>query len=242
MNIDQYLKLIGKTKTELSEELGLSRPTLNVYIEQYETGKNIENERYAIIFDRLFSDRSVSRTVFDRKMEAVKYLLERDRKYDIGLLNTEAADLVAKIHNIMVSDLSKDNWNRKVYDTVITFLTRYKEDEIFCELSGYFSDLNSDADLSDISNITKAYYSYFYKCFRELVSKRPALDSDNYEAFLNRRTELSEERAKRNAQITDNIKEMINNKLNEVEKEFRENGIEASEEDLIAELVRRMRA
>ena len=102
--------------------------------------------------------------------------------------------------------------------------------------------MNSDADLSDISNITKAYYSYFYKCFRELVSKRPALDSDNYEAFLNRRTELSEERAKRNAQITDNIKEMINNKLNEVEKEFRENGIEASEEDLIAELVRRMRA
>lgn len=241
MNISKYLKDIGKTKTELAEELGLSRPTLNLYIELFEEGKRIENERYDIIFDRLFSGRLVNRELFDRKMESVKFLLERDRRYDIGLLSTEAADIVAKIHNIMVDDLSTDGWDRKVYDAVIVFLTRYREDIVFHELSKYFSDLNSDSDLSDISELSKAYYSQFYSFFRYIVNEHPQLDLDNYGAFLVRRSQLSKERAKRNAQRTENIKELISDKLKEVERDFLENGIDASEEELITELVRRMR-
>ena len=241
MNIGQYLKEIGKTKTELADELGLSRPTLNAYIDQFEVGRKIENDRYDIIFNNLFSDRSVNRELFDRKLDSAKYLLERDKKYDIGTLSPDAADLVARIHNIMVTDLGTDDCNRKVYDTVIAFLTRYKKDVIFLELSGYFSDLNSDSDLSELSESTKAYYSYFYKCFRELINKQPDLDIENYDAFLKRRSQLSKAREERNAQKADKIKNMINNKLREVEKEYLDNGIEASEEDLINELVKRMR-
>ncbi len=55
------------------------RPTLNQYIELFETGKKIENERYNIIFKRLFSDRSVSKELFNQKMRAVKFLLEREK-------------------------------------------------------------------------------------------------------------------------------------------------------------------
>ena len=170
MNISQYLKLIGITKTQLASELGLSRPTLNLYIEQFESGKKIDNERYDIIFKHLFSDRIESKDIFEQRVNAVKFLLERDKKYDIGSLTPEAADIVARIHSIMVSDLSKSDWNRKVYETVIAFLTRYRSDEFFRELSGYFSDLNSDSDLSGISEQTKTYYSCFYKCFRELIN------------------------------------------------------------------------
>ena len=54
-------------------------PTLNQYIELFETGKKIENERYNIIFKRLFSDRTASKELFDQKMKAVKFLLERDK-------------------------------------------------------------------------------------------------------------------------------------------------------------------
>ena len=168
-------------------------------------------------------------------------MLERDKKYDIGILTPEAADLVAKIHNIMVNDLSTDNWNKKVYDAVIVFLTCYKKDVFFRELSGYFSDLNFDTDISDISDLSKAYYSCFFKCFREIVNEHPVFDSEDYDAFLKRRAQLSKERAKRNALKSNNIKEVINEKLKEIEKEFLDNGIEASEEDLLAELIRRMR-
>ena len=241
MNIAQYLKDLGKTKTELADELGLSRPTLNQYIELFESGKHIDNERYDIIFNRLFSDGIVNRELFDRKIESIKILLERDRKYDIGLLNPEAADLVAKIHNIMVNDLSTNDWDRKVYDTIIIFLSRYKEDIFFRNLSGYFSDLNSDSDISDISDLTKAYYSYFYQCFRYLVSEQPVYRPEEYNLFLERRARLIQDKAARNAQKTEKIKEKINSTLKEVEKEFLENGIEASENDIVSELLRRIR-
>lgn len=241
MNISKYLKTIGKTKTELADELGLSRPTLNQYIELFENGNHIDNERYDIIFNRLFSDGIENKELFDRKIESIKILLERDRKYDIGLLSPEAADLVANIHNIMVNDLSSDDWDRKVYDTISIFLVRYKEDVFFRNLSGYFSDLNSDSDISEISDLTKAYYSYFFQCFRKLLIEQPVYKSDEYNLFLERRACLIKDKADRNAQKTKKIKDKINNTLKEVEKEFMEKGLDASEDDIVSELVRRMR-
>ena len=241
MNINQYLKSIGKTKKDLADELGLSRPTLNLYIDRFETGKKIDNERYELIFKRLFSDRIVSKELFEKKMDAVKYLLERDKKYDIGSLTPESADIVASIHNIMVNDMSIDGWDRKVYESIIIFLTRYRKDDFFRELSGYFFDLNSDSDLSDISDQTKVYYSNFYKCFRDLID-HPVLDLIEFDSFLERKAQLSLERAKKNAQKSEKIKEIINKKIKEVEQEFFDKGIELSEEEVLTELIRRVQA
>lgn len=241
MNIGQYLKEIGKTKTELAEELGLSRPTLNLYINLFESGQNIDKDRYDIIFHRLFSDRTVNRDQFERKIQAVKFLLERDKKFDIGSLAPDAADWVARIHNLMVNDLSNDDWNKKVYETLVILITRYRQDEIFRELSCYFSDLNSDRDLSDISQQSMAYYSSFYKFFHQLLTEQPTIDRDAYNEFLNRRLYLSKERTKKNVKKTENIKKMISNTLQKIELEFQENGVDASEEELLTELVRRVK-
>ena len=106
MNINEYLKKIEKTKIELARDLNLSRPTLNQYIELYESGHKIENDRYDIIFNSLFSNENISRTQFDAKVDSVKLLLERDKKYEIGNLSPNAADWVARIHNSIVQDMS----------------------------------------------------------------------------------------------------------------------------------------
>ena len=45
---------MGITQKEFSERMGLSRPTLDAYIEMFENGKTIPKERYEIIFRRLF--------------------------------------------------------------------------------------------------------------------------------------------------------------------------------------------
>lgn len=241
MNINQYLKSIGKTKKDLANELGLSRPTLNLYIDKFENGKKIDNERYELIFKRLFSDRIVSKKLFDKKMDAVKYLLERDKKYDIGSLTPEAADIVASIHNIMVNDMCIDDWDRKVYETIIIILTRYRKDDFFRELSGYFFDLNFNSDLSNITEQSKVYYSCFYSCFRDLINN-PVLNLDAYEAFLERRTQLSLERAKMNSQKSEKIKDIINIKIKEIEQDFLDKGIEYSEEEVLTEFIRRVQA
>lgn len=240
MNINQYLKSIGITKTDLALAIGLSRPTLNQYIKLYEMGQTIENERYDIIFKRLFSDGQANREMFNQKMDGVKFLLERDKKYDIVSLNPEAADIVAQIHNYMVQDMSKGNWDKKVYDAISLFLTNYRNNDLFRELAGYFSDLNLDSDLSELSDQTKAYYSCFLKFFREIIKNTPKFDKNEYENFVNRRKEILKEREERNNRTTERVKNMVEKALKEIESEYQEKGIEASEDEIMTEVIRRI--
>lgn len=240
MNINQYLKSIGVTKSELAEEIGLSRPTLNQYIKLFEIGETIENERYDIIFKRLFSDRQANKELFEKKMDGVKFLLERDKKYDIGSLRPEAADIIALIHNNMVQDMSKDDWDKKVYNAISIFLMGYRTNRAIRELAGYFSDLNLDSDLSELSEQSKAFYGYFYKCFNKYIDEIPEFDKEAYEAFVNRRKEILNIREERNNKISKNVKLIIDKVIKEVENEYRENGKEATEDEIMMEVIRRI--
>lgn len=240
MNINQYLKSIGKTKIELAEELGLSRPTLNQYIELYETGQKIENERYDIIFKRLFSGQQVDRELFEKKLISIKNLMERDKKYDIGCLKPEAADLVARIHNNMVHDMSDGEWSEKVYDAILILLSRYNDYPIMRELAGYFSDLNSDSDLSDLSEESKAYYAYYYSCFREIRDNPPKYDPNIYNEFLERKEQLAKEREERKKSRKKKVQDRLDSVVKEVLSEFQKSGIEATEDEIMNEVVRRM--
>lgn len=240
MNISQYLKALGKTKTELAGELRLSRPTLNQYIETFEAGQTIENERYNIIFKRLFSDRQIDRGLFEKRVEAVRYLLERDEKYDIGCLEPEAADIVARIHNNMVRDMSKGDWDRKVYDAILILLVGYNNNTVMRELAGYLSDLNSESDLSELSSQSKAYYSYYYTCFRRILDNPPSFDADSYESFIERKAELSAYRERTKAQTEQKVRTRLDNIIKEVGAEFKNNGVEATEDEIFTEVIRRM--
>ncbi len=220
MNISQYLKNIGKTKSELAAELEISRPTLNLYIELYETGQKIENERYDIIFRRLFSEQTVSRDLFEKKLLSIKNLMERDRKYDIGSLEPEAADTVARIHNNMVMDMSKGDWNQKVYDALLIILSRYRDYPIMRELAGYFSDLNSDADIFELTDESKAYYAYYYKCFKEIRDNPPEFNSDLYNEFVSRKEQLKAEREKRNKARDEKVHKRLDSVIKDVIQDF----------------------
>lgn len=215
-------------------------PTLNQYIELFETGKKIENERYNIIFKKLFSDRTTSKEFFDKKMKAVKFLLERDKKYDIGSLDPRAADIVARIHSDMVKDMSNEGWNNKIYDAILIFIENYKSNPIIRELASYFSDLNSDSDLSRLPEQSKAYYSYYYKCFRDILISAIELDEDAYEEFLQRKAEISKNREKINSDAEKRVKDRLANVIKMVRSEYQEKGLEITEEELIAEVIRRV--
>ncbi len=241
MNINTFLKKIKKTKTELALELGISRPTLNQYIEMYENGNDIENERYNIIFQRLFSNFDTNREAFDRQLESIKFLLERDRRYDIGTLDPEAADIVARIHNKMVADMSERQWGKKIYDAILILLSQYRIQPVMRELMGYFSDLNSDSDLDNLPDESKAYYSYYYKVFREIVNNPPVYNEEEYESFLKRKAEISKQRMHENDQMAENVKKVINDTLMEVQLDYQTKGIEASENEIMNEIFRRIK-
>lgn len=240
MNINQYLKSIGKTKSELATELEISRPTLNQYIDIYETGQKIENERYNIIFSRLFSNQQAGRDLFERKLYSIKSLLERDKKYDIGSIEPGAADLVARIHNNMVNDMSKGEWDAKVYDWIIILLSRYRDYPIMRELAGYFSDLNSDSDISELAESSKAYYAYYYECFKRIRENPPEYNPEMYNEFLSRKEQLKKEREERNKALDEKVQKRLDGVVKDVMDEFQKKGIDVTEDEILNELARRM--
>ena len=241
MNINEYLKKIEKTKVELAKELNISRPTLNQYIELFESGHKIENERYEIIFRRLFSADKMTREQFDTQMKSVRFLLERDRKYDIDNLKPESADIVVRIHNCIVHDMSSENWNNKVYDAILILLKNYRTNTIMRELAGYFTDLNSDSDLSDLSYETKAYYAYYYECLRKILEKAPEYDENKFNCFVKRKEEISIQKKKNRDKATKSIQDRLQKILEDVEFEFKEKEIDVSEDEMMNEVIRRMK-
>ena len=175
-----------------------------------------------------------------QKIEGVKFLLERDRKFDIGSLKPEAADIVAQIHNLMVQDMSKADWDKKVYDAISIFITNYRNNDLFRQLTSYFSDLNLDSDLSGLSEQTKAYYGCFYKFFREIIIKKPKFDENEYENFIKRKEEILKIREEKNNRTAKKVKNLVEKVLKELEVEYQEKGIEASEDEIMMEVIRRI--
>ena len=54
MKIKEVLKRYKLTLKELADILGLSRPTLNRYIDQFEKDEKISNNLYQYIFTEIF--------------------------------------------------------------------------------------------------------------------------------------------------------------------------------------------
>lgn len=240
MNISNYLKNIEKTKVELAKELYISRPTLNQYIDLFESGCKIENERYELIFHRLFSDENLSREEFDKRMDSIKYLLERDRKYDIDKLKPESADIVARIHYALVRDMNEGNGNNKVYETILLLLNSYHTESFMRELAGYLYDLNSDTDLLDLSDESKAYYAFFYKCFSKIKDAAPKYDEVEFASFLRRKEEISNEKKKRREDTKRRIQDKFGKLLEKIVIEYKKEGIDASENEIMKEFIRRV--
>ena len=60
MEIKKNLKALDIRISKLASELGVSRPTLDSYIECFENGHAIPNEGYQRIFEYLFSGEQIN--------------------------------------------------------------------------------------------------------------------------------------------------------------------------------------
>ena len=72
MEIKKNLKALDIKISKLATELGVSRPTLDAYIEYYESGQSIPNEGYQKIFEYLFSGEEINSIEFAQKYDMLK--------------------------------------------------------------------------------------------------------------------------------------------------------------------------
>jgi len=228
-NIKKYLKNMGITQKEFSERMGLSRPTLDAYIEMFENGKTIPKERYEIIFRRLFDSGNDSVAEFFEKLQEAEYLLHRDLNYGTNNLETEAADYVSLIVQNMNKDFKLKNWNEDVYIFINILISNYRKNEIFQQLVEYFIYLNDIRSISEIKERQKPYFANIFKALHSLSVNPCEYDEYDYQNFLNRCSEIREHKKRQNNVYENNIKKRIQNMITEYEKK----GIDLSEEEII---------
>ena len=80
MEIKKNLKSLDIKISKLATELGVSRPTLDAYIEYYENGQQIPNEGYQKIFEYLFSGEEINSVEFAQRYDYVKRVMLADAK------------------------------------------------------------------------------------------------------------------------------------------------------------------
>lgn len=231
-NIKQYLSDVGISQKELAERIGLSRPTLNTYIELFESGKTIPKERYNIIFDRLFDNENCSAETFFKNLSQVEKLIARDQKYGISDLKPEEADLVSLIIRNMNRDLKIEGYDKDVYVFINMLLLNYRKNEIFKQLVEYFIYLNDIRDIDTIEESQIPYFANIYKAFHSLTINPCVYEEQDYQDFIKRCSEVQEENKKWATERENNLKRRIRNMIAEYEKK----GVILNEEEIIEEL------
>ncbi len=229
LNIKQYLKNAGITQKEFSERIGLSRPTLDAYIEMFEKEQDIPKERYNIIFKRLFDQDTCSIEEFKENLQQIENLLSRDQKYGTSDLEPEAADFVSLIVRNMKKDLKNAGWNKDVYIFMNILISNYRKNEIFKQLVEYFIYLNGIKEIENVEENQIPYFANMYKAFHGLTIDSKHYDQQDYDGFVRRCFEIREDKNKQISRRRDNLKERIQSMI----VEFENKGIELSEEEII---------
>lgn len=228
-NIKQYLKDVGITLKEFAERIGLSRPTLDTYIEMFESGQTIPKERYNIIFKRLFDVDTGSAEAFFKNLKQVENLLSRDQKYGTNDLEPVAADYVSLIVRNMSRDLKIADWNKDVYTFINILISNYRKNEIFKQLVEYFIYLNDIRSVETIKKNQIPYVANIFRAFHSLAQDPSVYDEQDYQDFLKRCFEIREDKKKLTDERKNKLKERIQNMIVEYEKK----GIDLSEEEII---------
>lgn len=230
--IKQYLKEVGLTQKEFAERIGLSRPTLDTYIEMYEQGKTIPKERYNIIFNRLFDDEQLSANDFYDALQNAERLLKRDQQYGTSDLDPKAADYVSLIVRNMNHDFSEGGWNKYVYTFINILITNYRHNDVFQRLVEYFIFLNGIEPVESIKKEQIPYFANLFKVFHCLCENPDVYEECDYQAFLSRCLEIKQDKEKKADERKNNLKKRIQDMITNYEKK----GIELTEEEIVEEI------
>ena len=235
INIKDYLKANGISKQEFAAEIKLSRPTLDSYIIAYENGEAIPRERYQIIFDELFGE-TLERDDFWSTLERLKNLLERDERLGTDTLDARAADMVSRLKDRMLQDMSQNGWNQSVYIFIDMLITSYRDNIIFKRLAEYFTYLNR-SDLEDRANSEQIpYFAQFYRLFSSLLKNSTTYEEQDYIDFLERREQIIRGRVSEQEKKEENIKKLISDTV----RELQETGIDATETEILKAIIEKI--
>ena len=211
MEIKKNLKALDIKISKLATELGVSRPTLDAYIEYYESGQSIPNEGYQKIFEYLFSGEEINSIEFAQKYDYVKRIMLADAK--AGAEKAIHDERENKILNNIREVLATGTVDEHLIEFINLFINN-RDNELVKAIYMYFNYSNGFADLSkqEIKQKEKAIYSQLAKLFSNYKDNSIELLEEFYNQLQSKNQELIEAKTikVRDSEIVDYIKTKLN--------------------------------
>lgn len=212
MEIKKNLKSLDIKISKLATELGVSRPTLDAYIEYYENGQRIPNEGYQKIFEYLFSGEKINSVEFAQRYDYVKRVMLADARTGAEL------SIQAKRENAVVKNIIDILDSGTLEEPLVEFINLFinnKDKDLVKAIYYYFNFTNGFIDLSnvDVEEKNKALFSQLSKLFNDYQNDSIELLPDYYEQIVDKNKRIFD---KKKIKVNDSdIIEYIKNNLNE---------------------------
>lgn len=186
--IKTKLKDINIKLVDFAKMLDISRPTLDNYIQLYESGQKLPKDKYDYIFKNLFSNDIQDKEELIEMLDKYHNLIERDKTLGTFDLSAKSTDLMNSILFNIREDMYTEEYNEKIYIFINMLITSYKKEKVFEDFVDYFLTLNSKIPLSMIEEDSekKIFTSNCFKLMSNYKKKTLTFDTEYYNEFKNR--------------------------------------------------------
>ncbi len=191
MEIKKNLKALDIKISRLATDLGVSRPTLDAYIEYYEKGQPIPNEGYQKIFEYLFSGEEMSSIEFAQKYDYVKRIMLADARSGAEKIIHE--ERATRLHDNIKQALDTGTIDSHLVEFINLFINN-RNNELVKNIYMYFNYANGFADLSqrEVELKEKALYSQLAKLFSNYNNDSIECLDEYYNRLLDKNKQLIE--------------------------------------------------
>jgi len=236
MDVRKTLQKNGLTLFSFAEILNISRPTLNSYIRIFESGSDIPNEKYQIIFEELFNN-NLSEKEFKKRLTKYRNLVQRDKFMGILELEADATDLFTSVMRNIKKDFSSGNYDENIYIFINMLISSYKSEERFSHLAKYFLILNDIIPYQKIDFQNESYLLHYFAMFENDKKNNLQYDIRLENKFVKRIKEIKSTKKESENQSKQNLINLLNEEI----KKYKEMGIELSEEETLKILLSKIK-
>lgn len=214
MKIKEVLKRYKLTLKELADALGLSRPTLNSYIDQFEKDEKISNNLYQYIFTQIFNKEWEDKSQILEEIKHLKNSLAHENKSLEDEYCKENLELIESIKEKMYRDMKGKKEVLPLYKFINSVLYNYNEDSGLTGYIDYNLYLNSLKDIENIEENEKILISNIYPIMANHVKNNLKFNEKGYSTFIKRMKEIQKIREEKTLKIEEEFLKKIREKLN----------------------------
>ena len=210
MKIKDILKENNVKLVELSNALNISRPTLNLYIDEFEREGKILNKEYDSFFKKISEKGYKSREELLEDINEFKKFLD-NKKFNDFL--PENLDILQSIYNKIYKDMKGKNKVIAIYKFMDSAINNYEEDKALSGYINYTLYLNGLKDIKEMKDYEKALVSKLFPIMKKYEESDLEVDSSGLKEFYIRVEEIKKNREKRYQRFEKILKENLMKEL-----------------------------